>query len=553
MNAGLDSVPQFLQSRCEAIAAEWQQAIASTGFVPLSEHQLHQRLVELAQQLVTLLFAEPFEPVQARGIGRALAQLHYIQPETLQRTQSVLGSQLVQGLSADQIAGLYPRQLALLSELSTGFTERVREVLLDEQEQIRRALVAERERAKEEIQELNRTLVRRVVERTEQLETANQDLQREVTARKRILETLQNTTRALQTLIQASPLAIIATDLAGNVRIWNPAAERIFGWTAGEVLAQPLPIVLEDGRAEYQTLRDVADREDFSSEVRYLRKDGTLIDVSISSARLYDTRGELTGYVAIMADITARKQAEATLRQYASELQARNEELDAFAHTVAHDLKSPLSNLFGYADALRADYNILSDEERQTYIRSMMQGAQKMDNIIDELLLLAGVRRMQIKIERLDMAGIVSEACRRLSFILNKEHAQVITPAAAWPEAVGYAPWVEEVWVNYISNAVKYGGTPSAAPRVELGGEVQPDGMARFWVRDNGFGLTQEQQTRLFTPFTQLNQVRARGHGLGLSIVRRIVEKLGGQVGVESSGVPGEGSLFYFTLPGEKK
>jgi signal transduction histidine kinase len=109
------------------------------------------------------------------------------------------------------------------------------------------------------------------------------------------------------------------------------------------------------------------------------------------------------------------------------------------------------------------------------------------------------------------------------------------------------------VWVNYISNAVKYGGTPPAAPRVELGGEVQPDGMARFWVRDNGSGLTQEQQTRLFTPFTQLNQVRARGHGLGLSIVRRIVEKLGGQVGVESSGVPGEGSLFYFTLPGDKK
>ena len=549
MNAELDSLAQLMHSRCEVIAAEWQQAIAPTGSVPLSERQVQQRLVELTRQLVTLLFGEPFEPVQARGIGKALAQLHSVQPETLLRTQWVLGNQFVQGLPAGQIAALYPRLLALLSELATGFTDQVRGVLLDELEQVRQTLVAERQRADEEIRELNRTLVRRVMERTEQLETTNQDLQREVTARRRILETLQNTTRALQTLIQASPLAIIATDLAGNVRIWNPAAERIFGWTAAEVSGQPLPFVPDDDEAQPRTLRDIANQEGSSSvEARSLRKDSTRIDISISAAGLYDTRGELTGYVAIMADIRARKQAEATLRQYASELQARNEELDAFAHTVAHDLKSPLSNLFGYADALRADYEVLSDKDRQVYIRSMMQSAQKMDNIIDELLLLAGVRRTQVKIEPLDMASIVSEACRRMSFVLNKEQAQVITPAASlWPKAVGYAPWIEEVWINYISNAIKYGGRP---PRVELGGEAHQDGMARFWVRDNGAGLTQEQQARLFTPFTQLSQVRARGHGLGLSIVRRIVEKLGGQVGVESCGVPGAGSLFYFTLPG---
>jgi signal transduction histidine kinase len=123
---------------------------------------------------------------------------------------------------------------------------------------------------------------------------------------------------------------------------------------------------------------------------------------------------------------------------------------------------------------------------------------------------------------------------------------------------LGYAPWVEEVWANYLSNGCKYGGTPSAAPRLELGGDLLPilpagdgqDGsMVRFWVHDSGDGLTSEQQNRLFTPFTRLDQARARGHGLGLSIVRRIVEKLGGQVGVESNGAPGQGSTFYFTLP----
>jgi signal transduction histidine kinase len=109
------------------------------------------------------------------------------------------------------------------------------------------------------------------------------------------------------------------------------------------------------------------------------------------------------------------------------------------------------------------------------------------------------------------------------------------------------------VWVNYISNAIKYGYLSGTTPRVELGGRVEPNGMARFWVRDRGAGLQAEEQLRLFAPFTQLSKVHAKGHGLGLSIVRFIVEKLGGRVGVESTGVAGEGSLFYFTLPQSEK
>ena len=111
---------------------------------------------------------------------------------------------------------------------------------------------------------------------------------------------------------------------------------------------------------------------------------------------------------------------------------------------------------------------------------------------------------------------------------------------------MGYPPWVEEVWVNYLSNGCKYGGTP---PRLELGGETLPGGTARFWMRDGGTGISPEDQARLFAPFTRLGQVHVGGHGLGLSIVHRIIDKLGGQVGVESDGLPGHGSLFYFILP----
>ena len=142
------------------------------------------------------------------------------------------------------------------------------------------------------------------------------------------------------------------------------------------------------------------------------------------------------------------------------------------------------------------------------------------------------------------MASIVTEAQGRLAYLIEEHQAEIISPDT-WPVALGYGPWVEEVWVNYLSNAIKYGGQP---PRVELGATEQADGMVRFWVRDNGPGLAPREQARLFTPFTQLAQFRPKGHGLGLSIVRRIVEKLGGQVGVESE--MGWGSVFTFTLLG---
>lgn len=113
----------------------------------------------------------------------------------------------------------------------------------------------------------------------------------------------------------------------------------------------------------------------------------------------------------------------------------------------------------------------------------------------------------------------------------------------SWYTAVGYAPWIEEVWTNYISNAIKYGGQP---PQIEVGSEAL-DGMVKFWVKDNGDGIPLDQIDTLFKPFVRLDNVRATGHGLGLSIVRRIIERLNGTVGVESE--QGVGSVFSFILP----
>jgi signal transduction histidine kinase len=237
------------------------------------------------------------------------------------------------------------------------------------------------------------------------------------------------------------------------------------------------------------------------------------------------------------------KHSEEALRQRSLELQARNRDLDAFAHTVAHDLKTPLGIVVGYAELLVDGHISPSDEEGKQSLDAIVQNGLKMSGIIDEMLLLSEMRGEEVKTRPLDMASIVAEAQKRLGQAIAAHNAQVVLPAV-WPVATGHAPWVEEVWVNYLSNAIRYGGRP---PRLELGAEAQPNGMVRFWVRDNGAGISREEQAELFKPFARLAGTYTSGHGLGLSIVRRIVEKLGGQVGVESE--EGKGSVFSFTLP----
>ncbi|RMH69693.1 MAG: PAS domain S-box protein [Gemmatimonadetes bacterium] len=237
----------------------------------------------------------------------------------------------------------------------------------------------------------------------------------------------------------------------------------------------------------------------------------------------------------IIRDITERKLAE-------EELKKRNEELDAFAHTVAHDLKSPLTGLMGFAQMLDSFYDSMTDENRKDCVRDINVNARRMKNIINELLLLASVRKQEVNQVPMDIHRVVSEVKHRLDYMIKKHQADILEPES-WPPAMGYEPWIEEVLANYISNALKYGGEP---PRVELGFTELENDEIKFWVKDNGEGLSIADQQRLFTEFTRLHQVRAQGQGLGLSIVQRIVEKLGGRVGVESK--KGEGSIFYFIL-----
>ncbi len=258
-----------------------------------------------------------------------------------------------------------------------------------------------------------------------------------------------------------------------------------------------------------------------------------------------DKNGQPLRLTGTHLDITERKQAEAALQIQNEQLQIRNRELDAYARTVAHDLKNPLGTLTTMTEVLAQDYTTLPPEQLGEYLQSIIRSGHKAIRIVEGLLLLAGVRQRRVTLQPVDMASVVAETREHMADMIEEYQAEIITPSA-WPTVLGYAPWVEEVWTNYLSNALKYGGQP---PRLELGVLIQEDGVARFWVKDNGPGLTPEAQAQLFAEFTQLDPDRSDGYGLGLSIVRRIVEKLGGRVWVESEGIPGRGSTFNFTLP----
>ena len=252
--------------------------------------------------------------------------------------------------------------------------------------------------------------------------------------------------------------------------------------------------------------------------------------------------GDWSRVTVAVVDVTQFKRAESALLRRTGELQERIQELDEFAHTVAHDLKNPLTTIVGFAEAIDEHFDTLSAEQIHEYLQSIAWSGRKMTSVIQELLLLASVRKAEIETMPLDMARIVSQGLQRLVYMVEQHHAELVV-AESWPLVQGYSAWVEEAWVNYISNAVKYGGRP---PRVELGATPQGN-VVRFWVRDNGPGIAPELWSQLFKPFSRLDHVRAEGHGLGLSIVRHIVEKLGGQVGVHSE--IGLGSTFSFTLP----
>ncbi|MEZ4868728.1 MAG: ATP-binding protein [Caldilineaceae bacterium] len=343
------------------------------------------------------------------------------------------------------------------------------------------------------------------------------------------IQELQTSDANLQNIVRRISDGIAVVSISGVIEFANPAFAAFLGINQNEYIGQTFAHTLTDNGV---------------SEIQAQGHDGALrtLEMHVSSVLWHDKEA----YLVLLHEITSQKQTVLAMEQYARELEVHNEDLDAFAHTVAHNLKAPLTHIILAADLLDLNRDAMDGDCGQ-YVKTIVNYSRKMTDIIDELLLLAEVRaREDLLLLPLNMARLVHDVEARLKSLILQYNAQIILPddIDEWPKVIGYGPWIEEVWANYLTNGIKFGGRP---PRIKVGSTSLPNGTVRFWVQDNGEGITPEEQRNLFQPFARLRPFGTEGQGLGLSIVRRIIEKLGGEVGLESE--VGRGSTFSFTLP----
>ncbi len=248
------------------------------------------------------------------------------------------------------------------------------------------------------------------------------------------------------------------------------------------------------------------------------------------------------------------------LQRYAAELEQRvaarttaleeaNTELQAFAYSVSHDLRAPLRAMQGFAQALLEDYADQLDSFAQDYARRIVAAASRMDTLINDLLAYSRLSRAEIRLQPVSLAVVVAEALAQLDAELQERQAQV-TVEESLPEVVAHRTTVIQVVTNLLANAVKF-VAPTVKPQVRVWAEER-EGWVRLWLQDNGIGIAPEHQQRIFRVFERLHGIETYpGTGIGLAIVRKGVERMGGSVGVKSQ--VGQGSRFWIELPQVEK
>jgi PAS domain S-box-containing protein len=275
---------------------------------------------------------------------------------------------------------------------------------------------------------------------------------------------------------------------------------------------------------------------------------------------LLDREGQVYGVIGVARDITERKRAEAEVRRLNAELERRveertrqladaNAELEGFAHSVAHDLRAPLRAMQGFSQVLLEDHAEALDETAREYLGRIIDGAGRMDRLIQDLLAYARIGREDLRLSPLDLGRVVSDALRQLGGVLREMEAEVVVETPL-PGVMAHGTVLGQVVANLVSNAAKF-VPPGRRPEVRVWGERRA-GRVRLWVADNGIGIAPEHQARIFQVFQRLHgMAEYPGTGIGLAIVRRGAERMGGDAGVESE--PGAGSRFWVELQGAER
>lgn len=368
---------------------------------------------------------------------------------------------------------------------------------------------------------------------------------RDVTARREAEETLRESEARYRQLFEANPLPMWLYNLETLVFLAvNDAAVAHYGYSRDEFLAM--------------TIKDIRPKKEIPELLKYLiqdkdglnaagiwchrKKDGTLIDVEISTHTLM-IDGQQAKMV-LAQDVTERKRGEQERQKLIDELEKRNAELDRFTYTVSHDLKSPLVTILGFIGQLELDLADNEPDNVKADLAFISSAANQMRELLDSLLQLSRAGRTIGPPQSIDLPALVRQVVEQIGDRLAHARVQIAIPAGL-PAIEGDPIRLREVFQNLLENAAKFTADQSE-PCIEVGCTVG-EGEVRCFVRDNGIGIPPEYQKKVFGLFEKLDASR-EGTGVGLAIVRRIVEEHGGQVWVESAG-SGHGSTLYFSLP----
>jgi PAS domain S-box-containing protein len=384
---------------------------------------------------------------------------------------------------------------------------------------------------------------------------------RDVTARRQA----DLTALRMAAIVEHSVDAIIGKDLRGVVTSWNSAAGRIFGYAAEEMIGQSITrLIPEDRRHEEQEILAQLQRGELVEpfETIRVRKDGGSIWVRASISPIKDREGRIVGASKIARDITDARHAEQALRdahhqlghhareledkvrERTAELEEKVVELEAFSYSLSHDLRAPLRAITSFAEIVLADSGPRLDAAGVSHLQRVMSAAQRMDRMIQDVLVFSRVSHRAVTAEPVDMEKLFDEIMHeRPEF--QPPRAEIVLERPLRP-VLGHTASLTQCLTNLLDNAVKF-VAPSTTPRVRLRTE-EIEGEVRLWVEDNGIGIAPEAQRRLFALFQRVHTAaNYQGTGVGLAIVRRAAERMNGRVGVESE--PGKGSRFWLQLP----
>ena len=357
----------------------------------------------------------------------------------------------------------------------------------------------------------------------------------------------------LAAIVASSDDAIMSKTTEGVITSWNAAAERLFGYPATEAIGQHIKLIVPPdlGRTtRTSTPRPAMAKLSSTSRPSGSTRMGATSSISASISPVHDKTGRVVGAAKVARDIPRRKRQESRLAHHVAALERSNEELDEFAYIASHDLKEPLRGLFNNAKFLHEDYAEKLDQEGSSRLLRLSYLSQRMERLVNDLLYFSRLGRQELAIQPTDLNDVIRDIETMSETILAERNATIVIPGTL-PRISCDKTRIAEVFRNLITNAVKY--NENEARRIEVGylDEVTTkDGVERqvFYVKDNGIGIAEEFHEDIFRIFKRLNAEDddKKGTGVGLTFVRKIVERHGGRIWLES--VPGEGTTFYFNI-----